>query len=593
MYQRCLPPNRLSLSRGLAEEGDEWSVTAAGDPVVLDGYAAKRCPVRIHNNFSPLVLTLKEVRSEEQQAIIDAGNAFEAEIFAELLKIHPTAVLVDPRLGKYEAIAMTVAAAECGAPLVLGGTLPDDIAGGRSGKPDILIKVDGGYLPADVKHHKTIELAKRKAMRVSSLVKPGILLDAERSTISEHYYDDCLQLAHYTRMLQACGLHPGDDRLTGAILGKSLVRLADEDPERVFVWYDLAAPVRYTFSRSRGKVRRSILECYDHEHDFRVQVAARACRITGSGDDPEPLVVPIGYKDCPGCPYEQWCAEQMGPDDASVAITRGRLDTREWRTLRRMGFRSVEALAGLEPENPAFFDEYYPEVAHLSRNQALKRLRGAVQQAQLIREGIFFEPKADSPVDVPRAEIEIDFDIEWDKSNRIYQWGLRVREGQDEVTARYEPVVSFDDLDDDAELALAEQAAARIMQLRVEAEKAGKTVAVYHWHHVEVSNTRNFGCVTAALDGITLDLLSWFAGTFRVRGSAGIKTIAQLFGFNWAVDDPGGRLSMLKIDVARAGGPDAAEAKQWCLDYNESDVAAQAVIRDGLRAMFPDGKAGD
>jgi len=258
-----------------------------------------------------------------------------------------------------------------------------------------------------------------------------------------------------------------------------------------------------------------------------------------------------------------------------------------------MGFRTVDALADLEPEDPAFFDEYYPEVTHLSRTQALKRLRGAVQQAQLIRDGIYFEPKADALVDVPRADIEIDFDIEWDNSNRIYQWGLRVREGQDEQTARYEPVVSFDYLDDDSELALAEQAATRIMQIRAEAEKAGKTVAVYHWHHVEVSNTRKFGCITAALDGITLDLLSWFARTFRVQGSAGIKTIAQHFGFSWAVDDPGGRLSMLKIEVARAGGPTAAEAEQWCLSYNESDVAAQAAIRDGLRAMFPDGAAGD
>jgi predicted RecB family nuclease len=568
-------------------------VTDASDHVVLDAYAAKQCPVRTHNDFSPSVLTLKEVRSEEQQAVIDAGNTFEAEMFINLLKLHPTAVLVDGKSSRDEAIATTIAAAESGAPLVLGGWLPDDSEGGRSGKPDILIKVNGGYLPADIKHHKTVELAKRKAMRVSSLANPDSLLDAERSTISEGYYADCLQLAHYTRMLQACGLHPGDESLIGAILGTSLVSLAGRDPERVFVWYDLAAPVRYTFSRSKGKVRRSLLECYDHEHDFRVQVAVTACRITGSADDPEPLVVPIGCKDCPGCPYEQWCAEQMGPDDASVAITRGRLDTREWRTLRRMGFGSVEALSVLDLEDSAFFDEYYPEVTHLGRAQALKRLRGAVQQAQLIREGIYFEPKKDAVVDVPRADIEIDFDIEWDSSNRIYQWGLRVREGQDELTACYEPVVSFGDLDDDAELALAEQAAARIMQLRAVAEKACKTVAVYHWHHVEVSNTRKFGCVTVALDGITLDLLSWFARTFRVQGSAGIKTIAQLFGFNWAVDDPGGRLSMHKIDVARAGGPDADEAKQWCLSYNESDVAAQAAIRDGLRAMFPSGEAGD
>jgi hypothetical protein len=46
---------------------------------------------------------------------------------------------------------------------------------------------------------------------------------------------------------------------------------------------------------------------------------------------------------------------------------------------------------------------------------------------------------------------------------------------------------------------------------------------------------------------------------------------------------------MFKIEVARGDGPEAVEAQQWCLRYNESDVAAQAVIRDGLRARFPEG----
>jgi hypothetical protein len=75
----------------------------------------------------------------------------------------------------------------------------------------------------------------------------------------------------------------------------------------------------------------------------------------------------------------------MGPEDPSAAITRGRLDTREWQTLRRMGVSTTAGLADLDPEAPEFFEEYYPEVTHLSRTQALKRLRGAVQQAQLIR----------------------------------------------------------------------------------------------------------------------------------------------------------------------------------------------------------------
>ena len=73
---------------------------------------------------------------------------------------------------------------------------------------------------------------------------------------------------------------------------------------------------------------------------------------------------------------------------------------------------------------------------------------------------------------------------------------------------------------------------------------------------------------------------------------ASIKAVAQFFGFTWAVDDPGGRLSQAKIEVARGDGPEAREARQWCLDYNESDVAAQAVIRDGISEICSSNEIG-
>ena len=569
---------------------DLTSVAAdARGSIVLGGYAAKRCPVRTHNHFAALVPVPDLEPSAELQADFDAANEFEAEVFSELLRMNPAAVLFDPGMRKAEAIAMTLAAMEFGAPLILGGWLPDDESGGRKGRPDILIKVEGGYLPADIKHHKTIKTAKKKRTLVSPLALPAALRGTEGLSTTSHYYEDGMQLAHYTRMLQACGFHPGEDRLFGAILGTSLLELPGADAELVFVWHDLTTPVRDTFSRSKGKGRRSLLERYDHEHSFRVKVAATAARIVGSVDDPEPLVVPIGQDECERCPYELWCAEQMGPEDPSAAITRGRLDTREWQTLRRMGVSTTAALAALDPEAPDFFEEYYPEVTHQTRDKALKRLIGAVQQARMIYAGIDIEPIVDVVVEVPMADVEIDFDIEWDKSGRIYQWGLRIRDGQDDSTARYEPIVSFKALDGEGELQLAEQFADRVTQLRAEAASAGRTVAVYHWSHVEVSNTRKFACVAAALAGVTVDLLPWFTGTFHIRGNASIKAVAQLFGFSWAVEDPGGRLSQEKVDIARAGGAAGLEAQEWCLRYNESDVAAQAVIRDGLRVMCASG----
>lgn len=562
-------------------------MTDARKPILLGGYAAKQCPVRIHNDFAPVVPAPECATPAELQALFDAGRQFEDEVFAELLRLHPgSAVLVDSRSRGPDAIRQTVSAMRSGAPLILGGWLPDDEAGGRSGKPDVLVKVDGGYLPADVKHHKTVDPAKKTSIEMSGLARPAAWWDAPGLTAGAHHYEDSLQLAHYTRMLQACGFHPGEDVPLGAVIGTSRLAVPGGEPALVFVWYDLSRPTRPTFSRTRGKVKRSVLERYDHEHSFRVKVAATALRITGSAGDPEPLVVPIGQKECGECPYELFCAEQMGPNDASAAIVRDRLDVREWRTLRRMGISTTGALAGLDPDDAAFFAEYYPEVTHRSRRDARKRLHAAMRQARMICEGVGLEPIDDTPVEVPGADIEIDFDIEWDTGGRIYQWGLRVRDGQDDRTARYEPVVSFEPLDDAAELALAERVAAFIVDLRAQAQRTGQTVAVYHWHHVEVSMSRKFACMTAALDGVTLDLRTWFNSAFRVRREASVKHVAQLFGFVWSVDDPGGRVSQDKIEIARGDGPDVAEARRWCLRYNESDVAAQAAIRDGLRAMF-------
>lgn len=48
----------------------------------------------------------------------------------------------------------------------------------------------------------------------------------------------------------------------------------------------------------------------------------------------------------------------------------------------------------------------------------------------------------------------------------------------------------------------------RIRQVRSLAAETGRTVAAYHWGHVEVSRTRKFEAVAVALDGITIDLLA-------------------------------------------------------------------------------------
>ena len=398
-------------------------------PILLGGYAAKQCPVRIQNDFLPMVPRLKWIPSPEDQAQLDAGNAFEARVFDHLTAIHPDAVLVDSNLAKAGAIAITVEALRTGASLILGGWLPDDLKGGRTGRPDVLVRAGQGYLPVDVKNHHTLKTSKSKGAVISPLTSPEQWMEIPGWTAATtQRYEDGLQLAHYTRMLEAIGCHSGPGQRWGAILGTSRIpSSAGQDPQWVFVWHDLDEPLGFTYSRSRGKVRRSLLERYDHEHSFRVKVAENATRIIGRDGDPRPLVEPVGQYECRRCPYEQLCAQQIRADDPSAAISVGGLGTREWLALRRLGISTTTALSALDPDDPGFFDNYFAEVSNLSRTDALARLRGAIIRAEMICNGIEITRTEVGPATVPVADLEIDLDIEWDIDNRVYLWGARVR----------------------------------------------------------------------------------------------------------------------------------------------------------------------
>lgn len=565
----------------------------AAQPILLNGYAAKQCPVIVQNDFSPMVPTLEWVASPEQAARLQAGRDFEARIFDELAGLHPEAVIVNPGLEKSGAITVTVQAMDSSAPLILGGWLPDDLDGGRKGKPDILIRVEGGYVPADVKSHKTAESAKKTSIQVSSLSRPTERVDISGWTVTGDRYDDGMQLAHYTRMLQACGRHPGPAWLRAPIVGTSqLVVEPDATGTYVFVWHDLEKPLGFTFSRSRGKVRRSLLERYDHEHGFRLKVADTALQIAGAAGDPQPLVEPVGQIDCGRCAYETWCADQLGPDDPSTAINVGGLRPREWLALRRMGIATTAALAAVDADDPTFFETYYPEVTNLTRDNARTRLVKAITRAQMICDGIEIARDGEGPVVVPEADVEIDVDVEYDINDRVYMWGARVRYGTDESTARYiADFVDWQPLTDETERELATRF---VVWLRGECEAAavaGHSLKVFHWAPPERSRLVSLlglaevGDLVSSDAGVFLDLAMVFKSQFIALHGASLKKVAPQFGFEWRVPDPGGAISqsyLTKVQTS-ADPMEVVTAKEWLLSYNEDDNAAMAAIRDGMR----------
>lgn len=523
------------------------------------------------------------------------GLVFEAETVVPMLvaAMGDRCVRIDPGdryADKARRITETLAAMEARVPVIIGAQLPDDPTGGRTGSPDVLMRAtpdaaEAKYLPADIKHHTSLKPAKRVVARVSRLGAGFAVLDAPGWTpMTSHRADDGMQLAHYTRMLQAMGRHPGDHLLHGAILGTS--DFAQVTGERYgFVWYDLSALTEKTPSKSSDTrwAKRSVLDVYDHQFAFRQKVAAAA----RAG---EKLVVPYGKDECTLCPYEDWCEDYAGEQDVSFAITVGRLSDREWRYLYDQGLGSTDALANADPTDPALLSGYLQVASHLPA--PAQRLATAVRRARMHRDNIPLEPTTPDGLEVPVADVEIDFDVEWHPADgHVYQWGARVRYDSDEATATYEhSVLSFDTLDDASAQALADDFFDWLEGFVADQEAQGCIVGIYHWTTPETRlATKMLGGERAdrLFEGRFIDLKTLMATHFFARDGFSLKKVAPLFNFTWRSQGAGGEESVLKIEEARnTADPETAQAaRDWLLTYNEDDCAAQAAIRDGLRRL--------
>jgi predicted RecB family nuclease len=545
--------------------------------VLLGGYAAKSCPRVIHNEYDVTVPEVDWQPPADLQRLFDLGNAFESDVLDRWVGLGLEGFVDLRRLDadKRAHIDATVEAMRSGAPVIVGGRLPDDSAGGRTGKPDILLRErDGhGYHPADVKAHHVLG-SRGTAAPVSVLGAPAhadaFVLDAE----ARYREPDLIQLAHYWRMLEACGRQAG--QAWGAILGD------DRPDEPVLVWFDLTEPRFRTFSRSHGSADRSALERYDHEHQFRMQVARRALERRGHDDDPEPLVVPIGHTECRTCRWAPVCVDTLPATDASREL-RGKLGVREYLALRDRGVRTVDELAEIDTV-ALLAGEYGVATAHLT-NRA-ERLRRAVIAAQLTRDGAVLRLKPDADIDIPTADVEIDLDIEWSRQQHVYFWGLLVTDADG---SRY---VSFFDPDIDtaeAEAALARECLAWLHDVATRTAIAGRTMLVYHYWIPEPTKAREFLPLPddASHPDRWVDLLPYVRGLVDSRYGHGLKLVAQNGpGYSWRDPDPGGLQSQDWLEVARHGVPaERQQARARLLAYNEDDVRATLAVRTWLRGM--------
>lgn len=545
-------------------------------PILLSGYDAKRCARRIHNEWD---LTIDKAEWEVPASVqmrFDAGVAFEAAVFDELRTALDASRYVDLSevSAKGACVEATVQAMGDGVEVVLGGWLPDDVGGGRKGRPDILLRSVDGYVPGDVKGHRMIARRPKGTLTYSRPAAPAETTKEDGfAAETTARLDDYLQLAHYWRMLETTG-HAPSGPAKGFIIGSDF--MPELGGGHVLSWVDLAEPFFQTYSRSRGTAKRSALERYDHEQGFRRKIAAAA--VAGEAA----LVQPIFTDECDSCPWLDHCRGVAGDATASGHITAGRLSIREWAALADAGVVTIEELAEIDTSDPKLHASYLPEVTHLK--DPMTRLAGAVRRARMIRDGRNLERETTDAIAVPRADVEIDFDIEWDPEDRVYLWGALVnKQGADPT---YHPIVSWDVLDDHGAGALAAEFADWLREQIAAADRSGQSLLVYHYAHPEPTYLKRLLGETKVADLLSrfVDLLPIIREHYFGLNGLGIKRVAPEFGFRWRDDDPGGLQSQLWLLEARAAEDDAVReaGQRRILAYNEDDVRATAAIRNGL-----------
>lgn len=587
------------------------SAHADGPTVLLDAWAAASCPVKTQNAFDPAVTLPGSAVASECNTDLFAGSAAFIDSIDDRLARLPGAADLRTLPGGSRADA-TARSLALGAPVVIGPQLPASPLGHREGSPEVLVRVGAteeerpGYLPVVITRHSVLERHHTRAefTWLAGLDDPSprrAALSSEQ-TFRPARQRPLLQAAHYWRLLEDLRLLPARgtpaDRLAG-IVGTDLV---DEHP--VVAWLDLDHRFIRTFSRTAtsGWRARSALDRYDHEHGFRVSVAAHAA----AGAQP-PMVSPIVVRECESCQWWSRCQPRLDDADLSLRISKAPLDVREIATLRRLGVSTVDDLAAADLD--ALMPAYLPEVQH--RPEPEHRLRVAARRARLIRDGVALERNDTGPIRLPASRLEIDLDIETSPDDRVYLWGLWVDDPHclmGATAARpdrgaapyYLSFSSFEELDDLTEAALAADAVAWLDR----AVRTCPDCLIVHYSDYELVHLRRFarnfsrkgspvyhpeaarqsGRVLES--GHFLDLFTVMRRHFFGAAGLGLKAVAQAGpGFHWRDAEPGGLNSQTWWSQAVDGpGPAVRRAAGLrVLRYNEDDVRATHALRVWLR----------
>lgn len=523
------------------------------------------CAHREVNFRNPLLADLpRRAPDEQQQMRFDEGNAYEETVFEVLCRVHKVVnnrQFDDPESSTRSAMAR-------GDRVIVGPQLPT--INHRAGRPDVLLRhgespMSNGkwaYIPVDIKNSQPID-GKRKPrpLPISSLETPW-LESAVPTEIGEGKPKDehSLQLAHYWLMLTDLGYAP-DIEPVGAII----------DVQQRVVW------------RLLDDGKDSVLAQSREEWEKRWEA------ILAMRNGETPLTRAVYREECKTCPWHDICEDALIKEQ-HVSLVEG-VGVVAVSKLAEYGIETIPQLAALD--HRLIGTDGFPDYPALSKNIDSARV--------YLHAGPYpFRRRGRSHVDVPRADVEIDFDVEND--DVLYLLGNYVTRRQSNGSYDSGEYISFhyfDRTDPDEEGRQLAAFWSWLHTLVADTHAAGKSIAVYCYSggFAEIPRMKEASARNSHVPGVpTVDDIAqlaqqpWWVDLHTIvkemhwpTRRMGLKDVAKLAGFSWDAADAGGGNSIVWYRTAcNPLDPDAEELQRKLLQYNKDDVQATLHLRNWL-----------
>lgn len=608
--------------------------------IIFGGYDAKSCPEKIRKNYDPIYSDIKkDLPTPADEFRMKRGVEREDNIKTIWDELLPGEIFFvdkcdrsDESKKHRENQTLVILNNPGQFKVIWNARLPQSFKSHRTGEPDALIlhefnKETGKskWLPVDVKDHKVLENdAQAQGWKVSELSSP-LYSQSEEKVFGNGTPQrvDALQLAHYYRMLEELGF--ATEIKIGGIIGK----------EGFILWHDLEKPF---YRNSSLKKNVSALDYYDHEFNFRLDVAKNAI-------DGIALTQPIWKPECASCEFRTACHDELEFDMDHISLLAG-MNSRIIQPYLDNGISRIRDLALLDYKTAKLVDEglsvsklleevkesgsefkidEHPSFKVLKslkiQNQkdisklcsttalfaekGLKNLPHMIDVAKVKLKGKVHLARNVSFVPIDRARIESDIDIE-DSDGIVYLIGVqtteRVKSKTDyNIKSKYVAFESWSHSEVGEMRIFADFW--KFITAQKEVAKANKVgFRIYHYSHHERTAFLRLADKYKGKQGIpTVEEVQLFMDSNEFidmeplikdnliwpTENHTLKTIAKWARFSWRDKDPGGGNSLAWYhDAVHHEDEDTRiENRTRIKEYNHDDVRAQLAIREWLTVL--------